>query len=202
MHPEILSKNQQELLPLIKKLSAEFYLVGGTALALQLGHRQSIDFDLFTDKEFNNESVIKKARQFYPLDKTFIKAKGQMTVMIHDVKMTWYQFPFVIPHKIFENQVIAMPDVLTIAAMKIYALGQRAKWKDYVDLYFIFKQYSMREMVEKAKKLFGEEINERLLREQLNYFADIDYSEQVKYLPGMDVNDEVVKRELKKIAVS
>ncbi|MBF0452849.1 MAG: nucleotidyl transferase AbiEii/AbiGii toxin family protein [Candidatus Magnetomorum sp.] len=50
MYKTILTKNQLDLLPLIKKLSKDYYLVGGTAIALHIGHRRSIDFDLFTHK--------------------------------------------------------------------------------------------------------------------------------------------------------
>ena len=106
-----------------------------------------------------------------------------------------------IPNNVFINSK-KDKDVLTIAAMKVYSLGQRAKWKDYVDLYFIFQKYSLSEVVNRAKKLFPNQINERLLREQLDYFADIDYSETVEYLLGMAVSDDVVKEELKKIAIS
>jgi hypothetical protein len=53
MFDNILTTNQKKLLPLIKKFSLDFYLVGGTAIALHLGHRRSIDFDLFTEKKFN-----------------------------------------------------------------------------------------------------------------------------------------------------
>lgn len=202
MHTEILTKNQQDLLSLIAKFSADFYLVGGTAAALQLGHRRSIDFDLFTDREFSNESLLAKVRRFYPVDKVYIKIKGQMTIDVHGVRMTWYQFPFVVPHAINLEKIITLPDVPTIAAMKIYALGQRAKWKDYVDLYFIFKQYSLVAVMKIARKLFGTEINERMVREQLDYFADVSYAEPIEYLPDMSVSDEAVKAALKKIALS
>jgi len=50
MHKEILNNNQIELLPLIGEFSKQFILVGGTAIGLQIGHRQSIDFDLFSNK--------------------------------------------------------------------------------------------------------------------------------------------------------
>ena len=53
MHPDILSKEQAELLPLIQQFKREFYLVGGTAIALQIGHRRSIDFDLFKLSNLN-----------------------------------------------------------------------------------------------------------------------------------------------------
>lgn len=202
MHSEILTKNQLDLLSLIKKYSGKFYLVGGTAIALQLGHRRSIDFDLFSKTDFNNEQLLRQVRRFFPIDKVFIKARGQMTIMVNGVRMTWYQFPFIVPHKLNWEEYITMPDVLTIGAMKIYALGQRAKWKDYVDLYFIFQQYPFIQVIKKAKILFGNEINERLAREQLNYFDDVDYGENIEFLTGFAVNDETVKAALQKIAVS
>ncbi len=60
MHKEVLSKKQANLLPFLKSFSKDFGLVGGTAIALHLGHRQSIDFDLFTNEEFNNATLRKK----------------------------------------------------------------------------------------------------------------------------------------------
>lgn len=60
MHLEILSKEQVELLTFIEKFKSRFYLVGGTAIALQIGHRQSIDFDLFCEKSFNPVDVLRK----------------------------------------------------------------------------------------------------------------------------------------------
>ena len=60
MHKEILSPAQKKLLPLIKKFNKNFYLTGGTAIALHLGHRRSIDFDLFTRDGFNNSDLRKR----------------------------------------------------------------------------------------------------------------------------------------------
>ena len=60
MYPEILSKEQKELIPLIRKFKLEFYLVGGTAIALQLGHRRSIDFGLFRLSNLNATRTLKK----------------------------------------------------------------------------------------------------------------------------------------------
>ncbi|ETR67936.1 MAG: hypothetical protein OMM_11053 [Candidatus Magnetoglobus multicellularis str. Araruama] len=57
MYKTILTKNQLDLLPLIQKLSKDYYLVGGTAIALHIGHRRSIDFDLFTRKKINRTSL-------------------------------------------------------------------------------------------------------------------------------------------------
>ena len=63
MYLDILDKNQQELLPLVKQFSKNYYLVGGTAIALQIGHRRSIDFDLFTTKTVNKLRI---KRTFQP----------------------------------------------------------------------------------------------------------------------------------------
>jgi len=57
MHKEILTKEQTDLLPLLKLFSKEYYLAGGTAIALYIGHRRSIDFDLFTDKPIKRKNI-------------------------------------------------------------------------------------------------------------------------------------------------
>ena len=85
--------------------------------------------------------------------------------------------------------------------MKVHALGGRSKWKDYVDLYFIFKRYSLEEVSNLANKLFGGEFNERLLREQLAYYKDIDYTETIEYLKGMKVGDDEIKKTLTEISL-
>ncbi|MDR1342473.1 MAG: hypothetical protein LBK18_04350 [Prevotellaceae bacterium] len=79
--------------------------------------------------------------------------------------------------------------------MKAFALGRRAKWKDYVDLYFILKNhFSVAEISCEATKLFNEQFSEKLFRQQLAFYKDIDYSEVVQYLPGFEVNPEEVKQ--------
>jgi hypothetical protein len=60
MHPEVLNNDQNQLLPLLKLFRREFYLVGGTAIALQIGHRESIDFDLFKATPFSSKKVLSK----------------------------------------------------------------------------------------------------------------------------------------------
>jgi hypothetical protein len=95
------------------------------------------------------------------------------------------------------DKIIDMPDLLTLAAMKAYALGRRAKWKDYVDLYFIMRdKFGIKKICAAAKKIFGVNFNEKNFRVQLTYFKDLDYSEQVDYLPGFKVDDRVIKKAL------
>lgn len=197
MHKEILTEEQLKLLPTVSKFSKKFGLVGGTAIALQIGHRQSIDFDLFTDKPFNNLSIKKRILQSNTIQRTYKDEEDQYTFLINGVQFTFFNYPFKINFsKDFEN-MIKIPDLLTLAAMKVFALGQRAKWKDYVDLYFIMKKYhGLEKISKKAKQIFGGAFNERIIREQLAYFDDINYSEKVIFMPGYEVDEETIKKEL------
>ncbi|MEK7527846.1 MAG: nucleotidyl transferase AbiEii/AbiGii toxin family protein [Patescibacteria group bacterium] len=200
MYPNILVKTQTDLLPLVKIFSSSFYLVGGTALALQLGHRRSIDFDLFTDKSFDSLRIRSDIKQGHTINRILIETRTEFTLLVDNVKMTFYGYPYPIEHQVNFNDIISLPDPLTIAAMKAFALGRRAKWKDYVDLFFIFQSFSLKELIVKAISIYKNEFDEKLFREQLAYYQDLDYSESVEYLPGFDVDDETIRQKL--IAVS
>ena len=96
-----------------------------------------------------------------------------------------------------------MPTLLTLAAMKAFALGQRSKWKDYVDLYFILRDhYSLDEISDHARSVFKGEFNAKLLRQQLDYFDDIDYREPVVFKPGFEVAEDEIKSALKEYSLS
>ena len=204
MHSDILTKTQADLLPLVKQFNSSFYLVGGTALALQLGHRRSIDFDLFTDKAYDSLSIrttIKK--QHHTIDRFLIETKREFTLFVDNIKITFYVYPYSIKHQTNFENIISLPDVLTIAAMKAFALGKRAKWKDYVDLYFILRHHSLKEIVEKARKYYSAgEFDEKLFREQLAYFKDLDYSEPIEYMPGFAVDESLIKENLTEISLT
>ncbi len=197
MHKEILTKKQSELLPLINQFASEFTLVGGTAIALQIGHRESIDFDLFSKTEFDNSKIRKLITKSHTIDRTIIDEKDQYTIIVNGVQLTFLRYPFKINSSEYFESIIKMPDLLTLAAMKSYALGRRVKWKDYVDLYFILKNFhSVEEISDRAREIFGNEFNEKAFREQLSYFDDIDYSEKIIYKNNFSVDDKIIKEEL------
>ena len=89
------------------------------------------------------------------MDMTQIHTEENLTGIAQGVKITFFHFPFPIEASVDFQGDIKIPTLLTLAAMKAYALGRRAKWKDYVDLYFILKDYySIREISEKASDIF------------------------------------------------
>jgi len=191
------------LLPLINDFSKTYYLVGGTAIALHLGHRRSIDYDLFTSSQRLNVKAIKEKiyRKGYGNYENLFEDDQQKHLMLEGVKLTFFCFPYQIPanDKFFKN--IKLPSLLTLGAMKAYALGGRNKWKDYVDLSFILKIHSLREVSDVATELFAGAFNERLFKEQLTYFDDIDYAEEVEYLPGFEVTQEEIKQFLSNVGM-
>ncbi|MBU0576339.1 hypothetical protein KJ707_04545 [Patescibacteria group bacterium] len=201
MHTEILTPEQLELVKLIREFAKDYYLVGGTALALQLGHRRSIDFDLFTKNHFSNDKIIEIISKHYPVEITHVNQADQLTLVTHGVKMTWYRYEYDLPVTKWWEEIIGMPDMLTIACMKAFTLGRRAKWKDYVDMYFLFKQFSLKTVCERTTKLYGKGLfDEVLLRGQLSYFEDIDYHEQINYMPGFAVSIAKVQQTLLELA--
>jgi len=197
MHKEILTETQSKLLPIVKLFAGDFGLVGGTAIALHLGHRESIDYDLFTFDEFLNQKIRRKISQVAKIDAIFRDETGQFTLTVNNVRFTFFQFPYKINYSESLDDIIKMPDLLTLAALKAFALGRRAKWKDYVDMYFVLKaNHTVSEITTKGLEVFGNEFNEKIFRTQLAYFEDIDYSEQIIYKDGFRVDDEIIKKAL------
>ena len=115
-------------------------------------------------------------------------------MQINNVKLTFFSFPYPVKHPVKVDSIITIPSLLSLASMKAFALGRRSKWKDYVDLYFILKDYySIQEISEEANIIFPSQFSEKLFREQLAFHKDIDYSEPVEYLVPEIREDEIKK---------
>lgn len=202
MHEEILNAAQQELLPLMAQFRQEYYLVGGTAIALHIGHRRSVDFDLFKMSAINHKKNLDKIVAAGFDHQVTRRVEEQMNLLVGGVKVTFFQYSFpVVPEDDFKS-IFRLPSLISLAAMKAYALGRRSKWKDYVDLYFLLtKHFALAEVADKATELFGELFSEKLFRAQLSYFDDIDYTEQVEYLIPNPPTAEEIKRVLTELSL-
>ncbi|MCK9528598.1 MAG: nucleotidyl transferase AbiEii/AbiGii toxin family protein [Syntrophales bacterium] len=203
MRKEILNPDQTELLPLLRAFARDYYLAGGTAIALYLGHRRSIDFDLFTTGGIKKQSIKKTIDNHNRLVTDLLfEDSDQIHLVIDGVKVTFCSFPYDIEKSVTFEDYIDLPDLLTLAAMKALALGGRAKWKDYVDLYFLLRDhFSLHQVSMRSKDLFGAFFNEKLFREQLCYFADIDYSEKIAFV-AQPVPDSEIKQFLRDVATT
>jgi hypothetical protein len=204
MHENVLHPAQLSLATILLKEFKTFYLCGGTAIALQIGHRKSIDFDLATPGPIHAHTLINKIlRSGFPIEHTMVSTEDELTLAVGGVKLTFFSFPFdVHADQFWKNAQIKMPDLLFLGSMKAYALGRRCKWKDYVDLYFLIREYvSLPALIGKSEQLYKGAFNSKLFLEQLCYFKDIDMTESVEYVISAPGNDEI-RHFLTEIAIS
>jgi len=165
-------------LKLIQQLQAlpefrEFYLVGGTALALQLGHRNSIDIDLFTKNDFTPESLLKFLESAFSIQPSYA-AKNTLLSIINSIKVDFicHAYPLVLPP--ITEEGITFLSLQDIAAMKLNAISNSGKrLKDFIDVYFLLEHFSLHEMIEFYTIKYPR-FNPLIALKAISYFDDID----------------------------
>jgi hypothetical protein len=175
MHEEALTERGKVLFPRLSRFD-DFYLVGGTALALQIGHRQSVDFDLFTTQALPSH-LLEKVKRTFP-DCTVVttyRTNDQLNVLLDNVKTTFFSYKYPVIDPFVSWQEVSLASVLEIAAMKAFSIGKRLSYKDYVDWYFLLleEHVNLPEVIALAKKKFGHDFNDSLFLGQLVSFEDI-----------------------------
>ncbi len=157
MHREVLTKRASELFTSLSRFSG-FYLAGGTALALQIGHRISVDFDLFTDSEIKR-SMLPSLSGVFPGASTepLVNNSDELTALVDGVKVTFLRYPFPPLDQLVTQEGVSLLSVKEIAATKAYTIGRRGAFKDYVDLYFVLLEQhaTLAEIIDLAERKFG-----------------------------------------------
>ncbi|KAF0135135.1 MAG: hypothetical protein FD145_273 [Candidatus Saganbacteria bacterium] len=197
-HLEILDKKRKEILPLFKDFKDRFYLAAGTGLALQLGHRDSIDFDFFTNKVFNPEDLLREIREIfngYSIEVIQASNKTLNLVVADEIKVSFFCIKENLLRPCLDFGVFNIADPMDIACMKICAL-LRAEFKDYVDLYYIFKKTSLKEIIENCKKKYTS-FDAAVYLKALVSFDDINYTE-ILFTKGNKVALPVIKKDFEK----
>lgn len=154
------------------------YLAGGTALALILGHRQSVDLDWFCADHFDPEQL---ARQLSSL-KTFETsdaAKGKLHGIFGGMRLTWLNYPNPLLDDFIttaDMPALKLASLKDIAVMKLAALSHRGSAKDFVDLYVLAKHnISLRQIIKDMPSKFpGKKINNYHIIKSLSYFDDAE----------------------------
>jgi len=148
MFPEILSKKQLELLKEISKVKSineSFYLAGGTALALQIGHRRSYDFDFFSYSKFDSlkfQSIILKDFS----GKIFSKSDDTINGMIGKIRISFFIYPYKLIRNSKQFSSIELASLEDLVCMKCSAISDRAEKRDYFDIYELFKIFQPMEV--------------------------------------------------------
>jgi len=167
------------LLLLIKKLSEipeiyeKFYMAGGTALTLQLGHRKSFDVDLFSQENFDVE---KYSQVILSMNGKIIREEsGTIDAIIDEVKLTLLFYPYKILEDFHMIERVKVADIKDIACMKTVAISQRAEKKDFYDIYEILKVISPDELKKLFLKKYGDnKINCYHILKSFFYFEDVE----------------------------
>lgn len=169
IHPDTL-----ELLKKIQslKLFADTRLVGGTALALQIGHRKSVDLDFFGHMDASLEEIAMEFSEFADV-KPLSSSKAIRFLIVDGVKVDIVSYPYDwIDDPVIEDGVI-LAGVKDIAPMKLSAITNRGTKKDFIDLYFLLKRYSFNELVDFYLKNYSDAQLFTVLK-SLTYFDDAE----------------------------
>ena len=175
----VLNKNQEEVLSKLSFLANdEYYLAGGTALAIQLGHRTSFDFDFYTPNYFDQNELFDKFLEIFADEaiKTSL-AKNTLFCTLRTVDCSFFTYPYNLLRKPVLERGIALASLEDIAAMKLLAVNRRPAKRDYVDVYYLLEKFSLGEMIDFAKEKFPNFSFYYLLR-ALSYFEDIKDDER------------------------
>jgi len=188
MFEEVLSKDAKNSLDLLGKseLLKSAYLAGGTALALQLDHRYSYDFDFFTTEKFNEGILVQRIIETFPEFSLERKDWGTILGYFGGTRFSlfFYKYPLLFKSHKFLN--INVADIKDIAAMKIAAIADRGTKRDFIDLYFIFNEAKIITL-EEALRLYDKKFktlpqNKIHIFKSLVYFEDADRDKSPKMI--------------------
>lgn len=172
-----------------KEIMRDYYLAGGTALALQLGHRKSIDLDFFIDKFPTRHEQILKNFAGEPIEITQL-APGTLDLLYQSTKVSFLEFayPLLAPLVTGENYPkLKLASVLDIACMKLNAIAGRGGRKDFYDFYFILQKYTLAEIFRAAQRKYaGAMYHDTHYLRALNYFVDADNDPEVDMITAVE----------------
>src|SRR3989338_11384014 len=180
MNEDTLTKNTKHVLESLSQagLTKDFYLAGGTALALYYGHRFSVDLDWFAES-FSYTPVFRD--KLSELGKLSVESEGEHTFngALDGVKISFFEYPYpLISAKTRYKENIYLAGRPDIAVMKLETVARRGTYKDFVDLFFLLKEYELGQLLSFLKEKFaGVEYNETHLLKSLTYFEDAKKSE-------------------------
>jgi hypothetical protein len=184
-------------------VSSDFYLAGGTALAIQLGHRESIDLDFFSRGNFSNSEIKKKLSE---IGDFFLSSEEEGTVngVLDGVKLSFLRYDYEQLYPFLEFEGVKLADKRDIAAMKIDAISSRGSKKDFIDLGFLMEEYSLIDLIGFFEKKFRNiKYNKLHIFKSIVFFDDAENEPMPVILKNIDWNDikKKISEESRKIAL-
>lgn len=181
MHESVLTHG---VLPVAARLGQlpqlrDFYLAGGTALALQIGHRQSRDLDFFTRqpaRRLTLKGPTSWLSQHFSQSELVDLQSDQAHYVVDGVSLTLLAYPFARPFQDFDWRGLHVADARSIAIQKAYTIGRRPQARDYLDIEAVLNRgiLDLRTLLSQAAKVYGDAFSPKLFLQQLTYTKDID----------------------------
>jgi hypothetical protein len=176
LHLEVLGRTQRSVLPKIAPLarSRGFYLAGGTGLALQLGHRRSVDFDWFRTQPIDDPLRLAAELRAAGLPLEIVRVeKGTLHAAVRRVRLSFLEYQYPLLRPLVEAPSCTLASREDIAAMKLGAVAQRGSKKDFVDIFALGQRFSLGEMLEYYRAKYRlKDVGHVLVA--LAYFDDAD----------------------------
>jgi hypothetical protein len=174
-----------------------FFLVGETALALHLGHRKSVDIDLFSNFDFESSGLLEKLHLDYPYQ-LYYTATNKLKGSINDIKVDILAHRYIYlqePISYSGIHVLSEPDIIAMKLNAIATSGQRSK--DFIDIYYLLDKYTIGSMLAYFLKKYKQE-NETFLLKSLIYFDEVDLTDWPVVVKNPDLKWDDVKKQLDK----
>lgn len=199
IHWSILDKQRQEAVTRLGIAREQgFYLAGGTALALQFGHRDSIDFDFFRPEPFDTEALCGLLQQAFS-GHDLVKVQDErntLTAFVDDaIKLSFMTYPYPLLGQLVKADALDLAGPIDIGCMKLSAITGRAATKDYVDLYFILQRVPLPELLEHCGCKLPM-LDQVLILKSLVFFEDLD-EEPIRYTDEHRVEFDRIKNFLR-----
>lgn len=176
MYAEVITEKTQQFLESLDKtrIIKDFYLAGGTALALQYGHRKSKDFDFFSLRNFSNKKILQKLSRFGRI-KILTEEPGTLNITLNGIRISFFKYKYKLLFRFIKFKKINLADPRDIACMKINAVSSRGSKKDFIDLYFLLKKYSLNKLFDLFSRKYKDiKYNKLHILRSLTFFADAD----------------------------
>ena len=170
------------------KFVRRYFLAGGTACALYLGHRLSFDLDWFSDKPVEPRVIVANLKDLGQLE-VLQNDEGTFNGSFNGVKLSFFIYPYPLLFPRHDYAGIKLADIKDIACMKLDAISRRGTKRDFIDLYFICKNYRLDYLLELYEQKFAKyNVPVWQAVKSLGYFAQADENDLPEMLQPVDWN--------------
>lgn len=189
LHFEILPAHTKRVFEWLRHepFIADFYLAGGTAIALYFGHRTSIDLDFFSVDQFDPDALQDNLARFGEFD-TAKRERNTLTGKLEGAKLSFFKIPDKPIRPFRQLDYLRIADLLDLALMKIMAIADRGVRRDFVDLYVLSQRFMpLKELLDNLPEKYGQwKYNLAHILRSLGYFTDAEEENMPQMSESLD----------------